>query len=40
MKQDTENSMKRANSNKEQMRVFVIISKGGMKINAGVNAEN
>ena len=31
--------MKRKNSNVEQMHVFVTISKGGMKINADVNAK-
>ena len=31
--------MKRKNSNVEQMYVFVTISKGGMKINADVNAK-
>ena len=40
MKQDTKNSMKRVNANLHQIQVFVIINKGGMKINADVNAKN
>ena len=31
--------MKRANANVDQIQVFLIISKGGMKIDAGVNPE-
>ena len=38
MKQNTENGMKHANANVDLMQLFVIISKGGMKINADVNA--
>ena len=40
MKRDKQNGIKRANANAEQMQVFVIISKGGMKINADVNTKN
>ena len=32
--------MKRASANVDQMQVFVIINKDGMKINADVNAKN
>ena len=32
--------MKRASANVDQMPVFVIINKDGMKINADVNAKN
>ena len=32
--------MKLVNANVGQMQVFVTINKGGMKINAGVNAKN
>ena len=40
MKRDTQNSMERVNANVDQMQVFAIINKGGMKINAGVNVKN
>ena len=40
MKQDTQNGTKLVNANANQMQVFVTISKGGMKINTGVNAKN
>ena len=40
MKQDIKNSMKLANVNVDQMQMFVIINKGGMKINADVNVNN
>ena len=40
MKQDTQNGMKRVNANVDQTQMFVIISKGGMKINADVNVKN
>ena len=40
MKQDTQNGTKLVNANAGQMQVFVTISKGEMKINAGVNAKN
>ena len=40
MKQGTQNDMKRVITNADQMQVFVIISKGGMKINAGANEKN
>ena len=39
-KQDTQNGMKLVNVNVDQMQVFVIINKGGIMINAGVNAKN
>ena len=32
--------MKHLNANVDQMQVFVIIRKGGLKINADVNAKN
>ena len=32
--------MERVNGNVDKVQVFVIISKGGMKINAGLNAKN
>ena len=40
MKQDTQNGMKRVNTNADQMAVFVIISNVRMKINAGENSKN
>ena len=40
MKQDTQNDTKLVNTNAGEMQVFVAINKGGMKINAGVNAKN
>ena len=40
MKQDTQNDMKLVKVNVDQMHVFVIINKDGMKINADVNAKN
>ena len=40
MKQYTQNSMKLVNVNVDQMQVFVIMKKGEMMINAGVNAKN
>ena len=40
MKQDTQNSMKRVNENVDQIQVFIIIKRSGMKINAGVNTNN
>ena len=40
MKQDIKNSMKLANVNVDKMQMFVIINKGGMKINADVNVKN
>ena len=40
MKQDTQNDMKHVNVNVDQMQVFVIINKGGTKINADVDAQN
>ena len=40
MKQDTQNGMKLVRANVDQMQVFVIINKGGMKINVGLNAKN
>ena len=38
MKQDTQNDMKLVKVNVDQMHVFVIINKDGMKVNADVNA--
>ena len=38
MKQDTQNGMKLVNVNVEQMQVFLIIKKDGMKINADVKS--
>ena len=32
--------MKHLNANEDQMQVFVIIHKGGLKINADMNAKN
>ena len=40
MKQDTQNGMKRANVNVDQMYAFVIINNVGMMINARVNVKN
>ena len=40
MKQDIQNDMKLVKVNVDQMHVFVIINKDGMKINADVNAKN
>ena len=40
MTQETQNDMKLVNANVDQMQVFVIISKGGIKINAGMNVKN
>ena len=40
MKQDTENGMKCAIVNVDQMQAFVIINNVRMMINAGVNAKN
>ena len=40
MKQGTQNGTRHINANVDQMQVFVTISKGGVKINAGVNAKN
>ena len=40
MKPDTYNSMKYVSVNGDQMAVFVIINKVGMKMNAGMNANN
>ena len=40
MKQDIQNDMKLVNVNVDQMQVFVIINKDGMKINADVNVKN
>ena len=39
MKQDTQNGMKLASVNVDQMVVFVIIHNVGMMINAGVNVK-
>ena len=38
MKQDTQNDIKLVKVNVDQMHVFVIINKDGMKVNADVNA--
>ena len=38
MEQDTQNNMKLVKVNVDQMHVFVIINKDGMKVNADVNA--
>ena len=38
MKQDTQNDMKLVKVNVDQMHVFAIINKDGMKVNADVNA--
>ena len=40
MKQDTQNGTKQVNVNVDQMQVFVIISKGEMKVYVGVNVKN
>ena len=40
MKQDTQNGMKNVNINVDQMQAFVIISNGGIMINAGMNVKN
>ena len=40
MKQDIQNCMKLVSLKVDQMLVFVIINKVGMKINAGVNVKN
>ena len=40
MKHDTQNDMNHVNVNVDQIQVFVIINKGGIKINASVNAKN
>ena len=40
MKQDIQNGIKLVNVNVDQMQVFATINKGGLKINAGVNANN
>ena len=40
MKQDTQNVIKRVNTNVDQMQVFVIINNVEMKINADVNVKN
>ena len=40
MKQDIQNGMERKNVNVDQMDVFVIINKDGIKINANVNVKN
>ena len=38
MKQDTQNDMKCVNVHVDQLQVFVMINKGGMKINANADA--
>ena len=40
MKQDTQNGTKQVYVNVDQMQVFVIISKGEMKVYVGVNVNN
>ena len=40
MKQNTQNSMKRVNVKSDLMQVFVMINKGWIMINAGVNGKN
>ena len=40
MKQATQNSMKPASVNVDQMQAFVMINNVGIMINAGVNAKN
>ena len=40
MKEDTQNSVKLVSANIDQMQVFVIINKYGIKINADVNVKN
>ena len=40
MKQDLQNGMKHVSENVDQMQLFVIINKVGIKINADVNAKN
>ena len=40
MRQDTLNDMKCVNANVDQMQVFAIISKSGMKINVDEYAKN
>ena len=40
MKQGIQNSMKHVNENVDQMQVFVIINKAGIKINIDVSAKN
>ena len=40
MKQNTKNSMRHININVDQMQMFVIINKDGIKINADANAKN
>ena len=40
MKQDTQNGMKRASVNVDQMQAFATINNVGMMINVGVNAKN
>ena len=40
MKQYRQNSIKLVNVNVDQMQVLVIMKKGEMMINAGVNAKN
>ena len=40
MKQDTQNGMKLSSPNIDQMQVFAIINKDGMKINGDPNAKN
>ena len=40
MKQDMQNGMKLVSVNVDQMQVFVTINKGGIIVNADVNAKN
>ena len=40
MKQETQNDMKRVNTNVDQMVAFVIINNVGIMINTGVNVKN
>ena len=40
MNQDTQNRMKLVNVNVDQMQVFETITKGGIMVNADVNARN
>ena len=40
MKQELQNDMKHVSVNVEQMQLFVIINKVGIKINADVNPNN
>ena len=40
MKRDTQNLMKLVNVNADQMQVFIILNKSGIKTNANKNVKN